>query len=56
VNSDTRINRSLHAADRLRPQRPGSPWRTRILAAQLIVDDALLECWSWKGHPELDSR
>ena len=24
--------------------------------AQLIVDGTLLECWSWKGHPELDLR
>ena len=25
-------------------------------AAQLIVDGSLLECWSWKDHPELDLR
>ena len=24
--------------------------------AQLIIDGTLLECWSWKGHPELDLR
>ena len=23
--------------------------------AQLIIDGTLLECWSWKGHPELHS-
>ena len=24
--------------------------------AQLIIDGTLLECWSWKDHPELDLR
>ena len=24
--------------------------------AQLIIDGTLLECWSWKNHPELDLR
>ena len=24
--------------------------------AQLIIDGTLLQCWSWKGHPELDLR
>ena len=24
--------------------------------AQLIIDGPLLECWSWKDHPELDLR
>ena len=23
---------------------------------QLIIDGTLLECWSWKDHPELDLR
>ena len=24
--------------------------------AQLIIDGTLLQCWSWKDHPELDLR
>lgn len=24
--------------------------------AQLIIDGTFLECWSWKGHSELDLR
>ena len=24
--------------------------------AQLVVDGALLQCWPWKNHPELDLR
>lgn len=26
-----------------------------VSAARLIVDGTLLECWSWKNHPELYS-
>ena len=27
-----------------------------VSAARLIVDGALLECWSWADRPELDLR
>ena len=46
----------LHAPDRPCPQRPGADGGGPLYpTAQLIVDGTLLECWSWKDHPELYS-